>query len=148
MSGVARSEFSLRAGQGDVRAVYVPLARLQRDLNRTGRVNTILAAGTPGIERILKERYTLADLGLTLRVLDQPGCLSLRATASSATLAEVPHHRASWAAHSAGVDVPANSIERVAGAIRSTALDSTAPARRTESRRTGGRTSERSWAIL
>jgi ABC-type antimicrobial peptide transport system permease subunit len=91
MSGVARSEFSLQAGQGDVRAVYVPLARLQRDLNQTGRVNTILAAGTPGIERILKERYTLADLGLKLRVLDQPGCLSLESDSAiiSDTLAAV-----------------------------------------------------------
>jgi hypothetical protein len=35
-------EFSLRPQQGDVRAVYVPLARLQRDLNQPGKVNTIL----------------------------------------------------------------------------------------------------------
>ena len=36
MSGVAKREFSLRQQQGDVRAVYVPLARLQRDLNQDG----------------------------------------------------------------------------------------------------------------
>ena len=77
MSGVAKREFSLRQQQGDVRAVYVPLARLQRDLNQPDKVNTILASASPGIDRVLKEQYTLADLGLKLRVLDQPGCLSL-----------------------------------------------------------------------
>jgi ABC-type antimicrobial peptide transport system permease subunit len=76
-SGVTKREFSLLQQQGEVRAVYVPLARLQRDLNQAGKVNTILTADTPGIARILKEHYTLGDLGLTLRVLDPPGCLSL-----------------------------------------------------------------------
>ena len=40
MSGVAAARFSLRPQQGDVRAVYVPLARLQRDLDEPGKVNT------------------------------------------------------------------------------------------------------------
>ena len=77
MGGVARRDYSLRAQQGDVRAVYVPLARLQRELGQPRRVNTILAADVPGIEQTLKQRYTLADLGLKLRVLEGPGCLSL-----------------------------------------------------------------------
>src|SRR5262249_30761182 len=42
MNGIAQRDFSLRAQQGDVRAVYVPLARLQRDLAEPGKVNTIL----------------------------------------------------------------------------------------------------------
>ena len=37
MSGVAQREFSLRPQQGDVRAVYVPLARLQRELGQAAR---------------------------------------------------------------------------------------------------------------
>ncbi len=37
-------EFSLRPQQGDVRAVLVPLARLQRHLDQQGKVNTILLA--------------------------------------------------------------------------------------------------------
>ena len=44
-------EFSLRPQQGEVRAVFVPLARLQQDLEIRGRVNTILAtlpAAQPG----------------------------------------------------------------------------------------------------
>lgn len=79
MSGVPRHEFSLQAKQDELRAVYVPLGRLQRELNQAGRVNTILVADAapPAIRSILKERYALADLGLKLRVLDKQGCLSL-----------------------------------------------------------------------
>jgi ABC-type antimicrobial peptide transport system permease subunit len=66
--------FSLRPQQGDVRAVYVPLARLQRDLNQPGKVNTILVSHTP-ID--LKQHYTLADVGLRVRTLEKPACLSL-----------------------------------------------------------------------
>ena len=44
-------EFSLRPEQGEVRAVFVPLKRLQQDLDIQGRVNTLLVAdggGAPG----------------------------------------------------------------------------------------------------
>jgi len=44
MSGVVQRPFSLRAQQGDVRAVYVPLAPLQREVGQPHRVNTIVAA--------------------------------------------------------------------------------------------------------
>jgi ABC-type antimicrobial peptide transport system permease subunit len=66
--------FSLRPQQGDVRAVYVPLARLQRELNQPGKVNTILVDHA-SID--LKQHYTLADVGLRIRTLEKPGCLSL-----------------------------------------------------------------------
>jgi ABC-type antimicrobial peptide transport system permease subunit len=66
--------FSLRPQQGDVRAVYVPLARLQRDLNQPGKVNTLLVDHA-SID--LKHHYTLADVGLRVRTLDNPACLSL-----------------------------------------------------------------------
>ena len=45
--GQVGREFSLRPQQGDVRAVYVPLARLQRDLNQPGKVNTLLVSHAP-----------------------------------------------------------------------------------------------------
>jgi ABC-type lipoprotein release transport system permease subunit len=71
-------EFSLRPQQGDVHAAYVPLARLQRDLNRPAKVNTILTtAGGPALARRVKQRYTLADVGLRTRLLAKPACLSL-----------------------------------------------------------------------
>jgi len=74
-------EFSLRAEQGPVRAVFVSLARLQKDLEQPGKVNTLLVANQPpGGDRatssaavfaeILKDSFSLEDLGVKLRVLD------------------------------------------------------------------------------
>ncbi|HEX2442945.1 MAG TPA: FtsX-like permease family protein [Vicinamibacterales bacterium] len=63
-------EFSLRASQGGVRAVFVRLDRLQRDLERVGQINTVLvggAADAPAIERRVRERATLEDIGIRLR---------------------------------------------------------------------------------
>src|ERR1022692_4301186 len=62
MSGVAQRPFSLRAQQGDVRAVYVSLAPLQREVNQSRRVNTIVA--THG----KLPRVPLEDLGIRLMV--------------------------------------------------------------------------------
>ncbi len=56
-------EFSLRPTQGDVRAVFVPLARLQRELDVRNRVNTILLAEAVD----LQSQYRLEDVGLHLR---------------------------------------------------------------------------------
>jgi putative ABC transport system permease protein len=60
-------ELSLRPQQGEVRAAFVSLKRLQRELDLKG-VNTILATGGAGTERILKSSYSLEDLGIRLRV--------------------------------------------------------------------------------
>jgi ABC-type lipoprotein release transport system permease subunit len=63
-------EFTLRPRQGAVRAVFVPLPRLQRDLRIGSRVNTILLEGDGSLEDILKSRYALGDVGVKLRILD------------------------------------------------------------------------------
>jgi ABC-type lipoprotein release transport system permease subunit len=99
-----RPPFSLRLQQGDVRAVYVPLARLQRDLNQPGKVNTILverASRTAPLERLLKERYTLADVGLRTRTIEKPGCLSLES--DSALIGDAVAEAAFSAARSLGL---------------------------------------------
>ena len=72
-------EFSLRPQQGSVKAIFVPLQKLQRELAQEGRVNTILlAAKNPAddvsarvtlAERMLKESFALEDTGLKLRHL-------------------------------------------------------------------------------
>ena len=97
MSGVVQHPFSLRAEQGDVRAVYVPLSRLQREVNEAGKVNTIIAAQgkLPAV--------SLADMGLRLRPVDGVGCLSLEtdSTIVSDALADV----ASRTARSLGLRV-------------------------------------------
>ncbi|HTG13748.1 MAG TPA: FtsX-like permease family protein, partial [Blastocatellia bacterium] len=74
-------EFSLRPSQGEVRAIFVSLARLQKDLEQAGKVNTILVADNPlsadrttvspaTLGEILKDTFVLEDLGIKLRVLD------------------------------------------------------------------------------
>ena len=85
LAASVRGDFSLRPQQGPVRAIFVPLSRLGRDLGETGKVNTILIAGEPAaepIEKLLHERYTLEDLGLTLRVLDERRGVSLESAAA------------------------------------------------------------------
>jgi len=73
-------EFSLRPQQGEVRALFVPLERLQRDLAQDGHVNTLLLSSSPssnsgatGIElaAALKQAVSLEDAGL--RITPLPG---------------------------------------------------------------------------
>jgi putative ABC transport system permease protein len=81
-------EFSLRPGQGPVRAIFVSLTRLQRDLAQTGKANTILiankskageqnAGGSVLVAQILKETLSLEDLGIRLRPLDRDRGIAL-----------------------------------------------------------------------
>ena len=93
----ALGEFSLHPQQGQVRAVFVPLQRLQQELEMEGKVNTILVSETdPGLVserdsesgrtdaaklerlgKLLKDTFTLEDLGVQLRVLEQRRSLVL-----------------------------------------------------------------------
>jgi ABC-type lipoprotein release transport system permease subunit len=91
LSAAELGEFSLRPQQGAVRAVFVPLKRLQKDAEQGARVNTILlstktsdearnadgAAQAETIKKILQETFTLADLGIKVRTLDAPHALSV-----------------------------------------------------------------------
>jgi hypothetical protein len=97
-------EFSLRQQQGEVRAAYVPLARLQRDLNQPGKINTLLvsrAARQAPLTLRLKQRYTLADVGLRTRTLEKPACLSLES--DSALIGDAVAAAALSAANSLGL---------------------------------------------
>jgi ABC-type lipoprotein release transport system permease subunit len=63
-AGAAAPEFSLQPQQGSVRAVYVPLRRLQRALAQPGKANVALVrGGPPDLRRV----FTLEDLGLHVR---------------------------------------------------------------------------------
>lgn len=68
-------EFSLAPSQGELRAVYVSLEFLGKELKQEGRANTILLSGgtADAAVRRLQERFRLDDLGLTLRELDGRG---------------------------------------------------------------------------
>jgi putative ABC transport system permease protein len=81
-------EFSLRPSQGAVRAIFVSLARLQKDLEQAAKINTILVAdksragertpnGPPVIAEVLKDTLSLEDLGVKLRVLDRERGIAL-----------------------------------------------------------------------
>ncbi len=59
-------EFSLQPRQTDVRAVFAPLRRIQRDLGVPGQVNTILAAGLPPSQTPPRAPLELEDLGIRI----------------------------------------------------------------------------------
>ncbi|MBM3797452.1 MAG: hypothetical protein FJW31_26155, partial [Acidobacteria bacterium] len=59
-------EFALRPQHGPVKALFVPLARLQKEIGAAGRINTIVSAQS-GAESTLREKFTLEDLGLRVR---------------------------------------------------------------------------------
>ncbi len=83
LAASALGEFSLRPQQGPVRAIFVPLGRLARDLGQPARANTILVAGESAaapVETRLRERFTLEDLGLTLRTPDPRRGVSLESS--------------------------------------------------------------------
>ncbi len=87
-------EFSVTPQQGGVRAVFVPLGLLQREIEQQGRVNTILisrskdSAGrsdderTVRLEELIKERAEPDDYNLTLRSLDQERGISVERTST------------------------------------------------------------------
>jgi ABC-type lipoprotein release transport system permease subunit len=80
-------EFAIRPQQGSVRAVFVPLARVQHDLDRASQVNTILVAAGDGarvggtLESALKQAARLEDFGLRIRTLEPQRALVLEADA-------------------------------------------------------------------
>ncbi len=68
-------EFALRAGQGEVLTLFVPLARLQREFGQPSRANAVLIAGTregdyrEQLRRSLKDAFQLDDVGVRVRDL-------------------------------------------------------------------------------
>src|SRR5262245_38327932 len=76
-------EFSLEAQQGEVSAVFVPLTRLQRDLDVAGRVNTILvssglsppADAAASLRGLVRREAGLDDLGYLVETVESPGVL-------------------------------------------------------------------------
>lgn len=66
LDAAALGEFSLKPAQGSVRAVFVPLRRLQRELEQAGKANVILAPDSVDAAA-LRAQVTLADLGIKVR---------------------------------------------------------------------------------
>ena len=76
-------EFSIYPRQESISAIFVPLARLQRDLGQAGRVNTILVHGSSkdDVVAALREFASLDDLSLRVRLLEPSGTLSVESAA-------------------------------------------------------------------
>ena len=82
-------EFSLQPQQGDVRAVFLPLARVQNDLEVGGRVNALLTSARPesaavaanALKRLIQSKAELEDVGLKLRLLNARQAVTLEADA-------------------------------------------------------------------
>ncbi|MCA1573632.1 MAG: ABC transporter permease, partial [Acidobacteria bacterium] len=87
LSSAALGEFSVKPQQSATRAVFASLKLLQKDLEQEGNSNLILigeASRTPTtsdksalLERILRDKTSLKDYGLTLRPLDEQRSISL-----------------------------------------------------------------------
>ncbi|MBC8030515.1 MAG: FtsX-like permease family protein [Pyrinomonadaceae bacterium] len=87
-------EFSTRPQQAAVRAVFVPLQLLQKELDQQDKVNVLLVsrskdtAGlsdgerTAALEDLLKDRAELEDYGIDLRPLDEERGISLERTST------------------------------------------------------------------
>ena len=87
-------EFATRPQQTAVRAVFVPLQLLQRELDQQGKVNTLLISAskdtgghsplerTTGLKNILKKAATLEDYNVKVRALDQQGSISIERTST------------------------------------------------------------------
>jgi putative ABC transport system permease protein len=79
-------DFSIRPQQGAVRAVFVPLARVQQDLEQKQLVNAMLVAdrgastGDP-LQALLKQHARLEDYGLSLRTLEDRQAIALETAA-------------------------------------------------------------------
>jgi ABC-type antimicrobial peptide transport system permease subunit len=97
LPAASMGEFSLRAGQGDVRAVFLSLDHLQAELQMAGRVNTLLVAraseAAPAgiasgsarvqarLQQALDRQIRLADLGLHVRPLEGRQAVSVESDA-------------------------------------------------------------------
>lgn len=94
-------EFSLRPQQGAVRAIFVELKKLQKNIEQDGKANVILLSAKSGASyqlapQILKDKFTLADLGLKLRTLEQQQAISLES--DSAVISDALAEKAKAAA--------------------------------------------------
>ena len=78
-------EFSLKAEQQSVQAIFVPLGRLQKEIDQAGQINSVLFAeatkgdsshpgrdATAGLERVIRDEAALEDMGIRLRHLSTP----------------------------------------------------------------------------
>jgi hypothetical protein len=94
-------EFALTPQQGDVRAVFAPLGRVQRDLGVAGQVNTVLVSGGQASASALRSALGVEDLGLRVRSVADPPALAVES--ASGILGEAAANAARQAGERAGL---------------------------------------------
>jgi ABC-type lipoprotein release transport system permease subunit len=116
-------EFSLRPQQGRVRAVFVPLRRLQQEMGVSGRVNTLLAAEQPdarpakdALNTVLRRRAALEDVGLVVRPIEPVGVLAVE---SGAGLLDPPRAAAAERAAAASAMTAQSVFTYLVNSLRS-----------------------------
>ena len=97
-------EFSLRPQQGAIRAIFLPLEKLQRNLEQDDKANAILLSAKTdqaqqAAEQLIKAKFRLADLGLKLPLLDYSKTVSLES--DSAVISDAIAEKAKVAAAAA-----------------------------------------------
>jgi len=113
-------EFSLRPQQGAVRAVFVELKKLQKNIEQDGKANALLLSAKNDharrtAEAALKDKFALADLGLKLRALGDQQAILLES--DSAVIRDALADRAKAAA--AKLNLPtASFLTYLANTIR------------------------------
>jgi putative ABC transport system permease protein len=65
-------EFALKPQQTEVRAVFAPIRRIQRDLGVSGQVNTVLVAGGERTDAAFRSAFHLEDLGVRIGTASDP----------------------------------------------------------------------------
>ncbi|HSC26362.1 MAG TPA: FtsX-like permease family protein [Vicinamibacterales bacterium] len=70
-------EFALQPQQTEVRAIFAPLGRIQRDLDVGGQVNTVILAGEEAGTRALRSALRLEDLGVRVTPIEGSRALVL-----------------------------------------------------------------------
>ena len=125
-------EFSLQPQQGDVRAIFVPLSRLQQELDLEGRVNVLLVSvreprdlqqstsARLRLEELLRRTAALEDIGLRLRTLEPQALLSLEG--DGALIGDTEESAAMTAAEALGV-TPTPVLTYLVNSIRSSEGD-------------------------
>jgi putative ABC transport system permease protein len=143
LAGAAEAgDFSLQPQQGEVQAIFVPLRRLQQDLDVVDRVNALLVATrtssvhaenpAPALraaEEIIRRRFALEDVGMTVRAIrpergrvagsDLGGESAAIAVESAAGLLDEPRVKAVDAAAAAAGMTPQPVLTYLANSLRS-----------------------------
>jgi putative ABC transport system permease protein len=89
-------EFALKPQQAEVRAVFAPIRRIQRDLGVSGQVNTVLVAGGERTDTAFRSAFQLEDLGVRIDTASDPPAVIIESASGivSDTLGAAAHDAA------------------------------------------------------